>query len=56
MKLFDVDILNENEQYIARIKTFLDIGSLPSPMRPQAYFYPDWDMSSEWFEWEVIYP
>jgi uncharacterized protein DUF4390 len=53
MEFFDTSILNEDEHYIARIKTFLDIESLPSPMRPQAYFSSDWDMSSEWLEWEV---
>ncbi|HIF50959.1 MAG TPA: DUF4390 domain-containing protein [Thiotrichaceae bacterium] len=53
IELFDINVLNKNKNYIARIKTFLDIGSLPPPMRPQAYFYSNWDMSSEWLEWEI---
>jgi len=54
MKLFDQNILRRNKTYTSRIKTFLDIGSLPSPMRPQAYFSSHWDMASEWHEWEVV--
>jgi len=54
MTLFDQDILVENERYIARIRAFLDIESLPPPMRPQAYFSPSWDLSSEWYEWELV--
>ena len=54
IKLFDQNILQKNNQYLARIKIFLDTESLPPPLRPQAYFSPKWDMSSEWFEWEVI--
>ncbi len=53
MKLFDLGVLRNDENYIARIKTFLDVGSLPSPMRPQAYFSSNWNISSEWYEWEV---
>jgi uncharacterized protein DUF4390 len=54
MELFDQSMLLKNKNYIARIRIFLDIGALPSPMRPQAYFSSNWDMSSEWHEWEVI--
>ena len=54
MALFNNGLLNENKKYIARIRAFLDIESLPPPMRPQAYFSPNWDMSSKWYEWEVI--
>ncbi|NOG60226.1 MAG: DUF4390 domain-containing protein [Proteobacteria bacterium] len=54
MKLFDQNILQKDNDYVARIKTYLDTGSLPPPLRPQAYFSSKWDMSSEWFEWKVI--
>jgi uncharacterized protein DUF4390 len=53
MALFDKDLLIEYKTYIARIRAFLDIESLPPPMRPQAYFSPNWDLSSEWYEWEL---
>tara|TARA_R110000782_G_scaffold250847_3_gene338269 strand:+ start:762 stop:1319 length:558 start_codon:yes stop_codon:yes gene_type:complete len=53
MTLFDQSLLIENQAYIARIRAYLDIESLPPPMRPQAYFSPDWNLSSEWYEWEL---
>lgn len=56
MKLFDQNLLNKDNVYQARIKTYLDTESLPPPLRPQAYFSSKWDMASEWFEWKVIYP
>lgn len=54
IKLFEQGLLHKDKNYVARIRTFLDLDSLPSPMRPQAYFSPSWDISSEWHEWEVI--
>jgi uncharacterized protein DUF4390 len=56
MELFDQNLLHKDKNYIARFKTFLDTKSLPPPLRPQAYFSPKWDMSSEWIEWEIKYP
>ncbi|MFT5396735.1 MAG: hypothetical protein ACI85N_001940 [Gammaproteobacteria bacterium] len=53
MTLFDQDLIIENKTYLARIRAYLDIESLPPPMRPQAYFSPSWDLSSEWYEWEL---
>jgi Domain of unknown function (DUF4390) len=53
MALFDQALLIEKNTYVARIRAFLDIESLPPPMRPQAYFSPNWDISSEWYEWEL---
>jgi len=54
MELFKQSFLLKDKNYVARIRTFLNIESLPSPMRLQAYFSQSWDISSEWYEWEVI--
>lgn len=54
MKLFGQNMLQKNNDYVARIKIYIDTASLPPPLRPQAYFSSKWDMSSEWFEWKVI--
>lgn len=54
MKLFEQNILSKEESYASRIKIYLDIASLPPPMRPQAYFSSSWKISSKWYEWEVI--
>ncbi len=51
MMLFNQALLVDNKTYIARIRAFLDIESLPPPMRPQAYFSADWVLASAWHEW-----
>jgi len=53
MKLLNKNKLNENIDYMARIRFYIDIDSLPSPMRPRAYFSSDWNISSNWYEWEI---
>ena len=53
MKLFDHDLLSKDKNYVARIKTFLDISSLPTPLLPQAYFSSEWEIASEWHEWKI---
>lgn len=53
MPLFDQALLRENKSYIAKIRSFIDIESLPPPMRPQAYFSPSWDISTGWYEWNL---
>jgi uncharacterized protein DUF4390 len=54
VELFDLASLQKNKNYIARIRTYLDISSLPSPMRPQAYFSSSWEIESKWHEWEIV--
>ena len=53
MKLFHKNILQKNIKYLARIRLYLDIDSLPSPLRPRAYFSSDWNISSQWYRWEI---
>jgi hypothetical protein len=37
--------------YQARVAVTLDIEALPLPLRPIAYFSPDWYLSSPWYTW-----
>ena len=53
MKLFDKNKLQKNIKYLAKIRLYLDIDSLPSPLRPRAYFSSDWNISSQWYRWEI---
>ncbi len=52
--LFDKNHLQQGDHYIARLRAFVDLESLPPPMRPQAYFSPAWDIKSEWSEWRIM--
>lgn len=38
-------------RYQARVAVTLDIEALPLPLRPIAYFSPDWYLSSPWYTW-----
>ncbi len=53
MKLFNQKKLDEDRKYLARIRLYLDIDSLPSPLRPRAYISSDWNISSNWYKWEL---
>ena len=52
--LFNKSLLQQDDYYIGRIRTYLDLDSLPSPMRPQVYFSSKWDIDSKWHEWKII--
>ncbi len=38
-----------SKDYVAMIRSRLDIESLPAPLRPIAYISPNWRMSSGWY-------
>lgn len=40
-------------QYLARTRAWLDIESLPAPLRPRAYTSIDWHIGSGWSTWKV---
>jgi len=35
------------------VKAFLDIEALPLPLRPMAYLFPAWKLSSGWTQWPL---
>lgn len=45
--------LAEKKQYMGRIRMYLNLDSLPTPLRPQVYFSSSWDISSDWHEWVI---
>ena len=47
------DRLPAGARCLARIRARLDIEALPSPLRPLAYFSPQWRLNSGWFEWRI---
>lgn len=40
-------------EYRLRLRVYLDIGALPSPLQPLAYASPAWHLSSGWTTWSV---
>lgn len=51
--LIDRNLLEEGDDYYARIRTYLDIESLPAPMRPIAYISSQWQLESDWYSWPL---
>ena len=51
--LIDKNLLEQNADYYVRLRTYLDIESLPAPMRPIAYISSQWQLESDWFSWPL---
>lgn len=45
--------LEADKRYHGRIRAWLDIESLPAPMRPTAYISSHWRIDSGWHEWPI---
>ncbi|VAW92663.1 hypothetical protein MNBD_GAMMA23-2476 [hydrothermal vent metagenome] len=53
LPILDANLLDPKKEYYLRVRTHLDIESLPAPMRPLAYISSDWQLSSGWYEWPL---
>jgi len=53
LPLIDAKLLAPDKDYVVRLRTHLDIESLPAPMRPLAYISADWDLDSGWYTWPL---
>ena len=53
MALFEAALLARRENCYARIRAYVDLGALPAPMRPGAYFSSAWDLAGPWRRWEI---
>lgn len=51
--LLDSRLLDGEKQYMARLRTRLDIGALPTPLQLLAYISPEWHLESEWYAWPL---
>lgn len=53
LPLIDAKLLKPDSRYILRLRSELDIESLPAPMRPLAYISSDWRLQSDWYTWPL---
>jgi len=53
LPILDANLLEKDKEYYLRVRTHLDIESLPAPMRPLAYISSDWQLASDWYEWPL---
>jgi hypothetical protein len=45
--------LQEKRQHRVALRAFLDIESLPLPLRPLAYISPQWHLGTGWKKWRL---
>jgi hypothetical protein len=53
LPVIDKNLLEKNSNYYMRLRTYLDIESLPAPMRPIAYISSQWKLESDWYTWPL---
>jgi hypothetical protein len=51
--MFDIENINQSGQVYARMRAGIDVDELPLPLKSSFYWNNDWDLQSDWFEWEV---
>lgn len=49
----DKGLLASKESYEGALRAWLDIESLPAPLRLLAYLSEDWRLTSEWYTWPL---
>lgn len=53
VRVLDYAAASHNRDYSVRLRGTLDIESLPTPIRLQAYIYSKWDMKNAWQQWPL---
>ena len=54
--MLDIDNLAGGKNYYARVRFGIDTDELPLPLQSSWFWDSDWDLKSEWYEWEVKRP
>jgi len=54
--MLDINNLAPDKDYYARLRFGIDSDELPLPLKSSSLWDNDWDLKSDWFEWEVVRP
>lgn len=54
--MLDIDNLAPDRDYYARVRYGIDSDELPLPLKSSSLWDNDWDLKSDWYEWEVKRP
>ena len=54
--MLDINNLAPDRIYYARLRFGIDSDELPLPLKSSSLWDNDWDLKSEWYEWEVRQP
>ena len=53
LKVVATEALKKNKHYETAVKLEFDKKQLPAPLRPVAYLDSEWDLSSDWYVWQL---
>jgi hypothetical protein len=53
LPILDAYLLQKDEHYKVRVRSRLDLDSLPVPLQLKAYVSSDWWLSSGWYAWDL---
>lgn len=51
--MLDINNLMPDQQYYARVRFGIDTDELPQPLKSSSLWDNDWNLESDWHEWEV---
>lgn len=54
--MLNINNLSADKEYYARVRFGIDTDELPLPLKSSSLWDNDWDLQSEWYEWEVKRP
>jgi len=54
--LLNIDNLAPDREFYARVRFGIDTDELPLPLKSSSLWDNDWDLKSDWYEWEVERP
>ncbi len=51
--MLDIGNIEQDLEVYARMRAGLDVDELPLPLKSSSLWDNDWDLQSEWFDWEI---
>ena len=51
--LIDGKLIEPGARYNVRMRAVLDIKSFPGPLQLIASLFKGWDLTSDWYQWEL---
>ncbi len=54
--MLDINNLAPEKEYYARARFGIDTDELPLPLKSSSLWDNDWDLQSDWYEWEIVRP
>lgn len=53
LPLIDANLIEPAKRYNVRMRAVLDIKSFPGPLQLIASLFKGWDLTSDWYQWEL---